>query len=60
MKLKREVLLTIEVDYDESTMSEVEADSVISQCISQGIDRAYNWSYDYEGLDEFTITESWK
>ena len=60
MKLKREVLLTIEVDYDESMMSEAEADSVISKCIGQGIDRAYNWSYDIEGLNELSITESWK
>ena len=60
MKLKREVLLTIEVDYDESMMSEAEADSVISNCLGQGIDRAYNWSYDYEGLYEISMTESWK
>ena len=60
MKLKREVLLTIEVDYDDCTMSVAEADSVISQCIYQGVDKAYNWSYDIEGLNELSITESWK
>lgn len=60
MKLKREVTLTIEVDYDESSMSEEEASSVIYQCIDQGIDKAYNWSYDYEDVNELSITESWK
>ena len=59
MKLSRVVSLTIELDYDESSMSEEEASSVISQCINQGIDKAYNWSYDYEDVDDFSITESW-
>ena len=60
MKLTRVVKLKIELDYDESSMSEEEASSVISQCIDQGIDKAYNWSYDYEDVDSFSITESWE
>ena len=60
MKLTRTVVLNIELDYDESSMSEEEASSVISQCIHQGIDKAYNWSYDYEDVDDFSITEAWK
>ena len=60
MKLTRVVKLKIELDYDESSMSEEEASSVISQCIDQGIDKAYNWSYDYEDVNEFSVTESWK
>ena len=60
MKLTRTVVLNIELDYDESSVSEEEASSVISQCINQGIDKAYNWSYDYEDVDSFSITESWE
>ena len=60
MKLKREVLLTIEVDYDDCMMSETEAESMLRQCINQGIDQVYNWYYDIEGLNELSITESWK
>ena len=59
MKLTRAVILNIELDYDENSMSEEEASSVISQCINQGIDKAYNWSYDYEDVDDLSITESW-
>ena len=59
MKLTRTVVLNIELDYDASSMSEEEASSVISQCINQGIDKAYNWSYDYEDVENFSITESW-
>lgn len=59
MKLTQVVKLKIELDYDESSMSEEEASSVISQCINQGIDKAYNWSYDYEDVDGLSITESW-
>ena len=60
MKLKREVLLTIEVDYDDCMMSETEAESMLRQCIDQGIGKAYNWYYDIEGLYELSIIESWK
>lgn len=60
MKLTQVLKLKIELDYDESSMSEEEASSVISQCINQGIDKAYNWSYDYEDVDDFSITESWE
>ena len=60
MKLTRAVILNIELDYDENSMSEEEASSVISQCIDQGTGKAYNWSYDYEGVDKFSITESWE
>ena len=60
MKLKREVLLTIEVDYDDCMMSETEAELMLRQYINQGIDQVYNWYYDIEGLNELSITESWK
>ena len=60
MKLKRELLLTIEVDYDDCTMSETEAELMLRQYINQGIDQVYNWYYDIEGLNELSITESWK
>ena len=56
--LKREVLLTIEVDYDDCMMSETEAELMLCQSINQGIDQVYNWSYDIEGLNELSITES--
>ena len=59
MKLTRTVVLNIELDYDENSMSEEEASSVISQCIDQGTVKAYNWSYDYEDVDDLSITESW-
>lgn len=60
MRLTRTVVLNIELDYDESSMSEEESSSVISQCIDRGIDKAYNWSYDYEDVNNFSITESWE
>ena len=60
MKLKREVLLTIEVDYDDCMMSETEAELMLRQYINQGIDQVYNWYYDIEGLNELSIAESWK
>lgn len=60
MKIKQEILLIVEVDYDEEIITEDKALCVIEQCIDQGIDKAYNWSYDFYGLSNFYISEDWK
>ena len=41
-------------------MSETEAELMLVPCIDQGIGQIYNWYYDIEGLNELSITESWK